>query len=246
MELKIMTFNIRHGKGMDKNHNLQRISQVLKNSKADIIGLNEVDKEFSKRSEFVDQAEWIAKDLNMGYVFGPSITRRGKKEGDIRQYGSAILTRFPIITSDNYPFDFLPRIVEDRSLLKVIVEIEKREVAIYITHLSFAPFLHSKQTEFILERVTQDVKPSVIMGDWNMKPYSSSWKLVTEQLKDTWEEQQGNGGSGYTFPSRRPRMKLDYIFMNDFFEVLEAKVVETNSKASDHLPLSTTLRLLHN
>ncbi len=228
---------------MDKKHDLQRISHVLKHSNADIIGLNEVDKEFSKRSEFVDQAEWIAKDLNMGYVFGPSITMEGNEEGGIRQYGSAILTRFPIKKSDNYPFDFLPRIVEDRALLKVIAEIENHEVAIYITHLSFAPFLHTKQTEFILKQVTQDLKPSIIMGDWNMKPYSSSWRLVTEQLKDTWEE-HGNGSPGYTYPSKRPRMKLDYIFTNDFFEVVEANVVKTNRKASDHLPLSTTLKII--
>jgi endonuclease/exonuclease/phosphatase family metal-dependent hydrolase len=41
-----MTFNIRHGKGMDKRENLERIAKVINKNSVDIIGLNEVDKHF--------------------------------------------------------------------------------------------------------------------------------------------------------------------------------------------------------
>jgi endonuclease/exonuclease/phosphatase family metal-dependent hydrolase len=41
-----MTFNIRHGKGMDKRVNLERIAKVINKNSVDIIGLNEVDKHF--------------------------------------------------------------------------------------------------------------------------------------------------------------------------------------------------------
>ncbi|WP_257349705.1 endonuclease/exonuclease/phosphatase family protein [Pseudalkalibacillus decolorationis] len=243
MDLKILTFNIHHGKGMDKKLDLKRISQIIDESNADIIGLNEVDKQFSKRSEYMDQAEWIANKLKMDYVFGPAITMEGKRKDDIRQYGSTILTRFPILDSENHPFDFLPSIIEDRSLLEVTLEIDKQEVAVYVTHLSLAPFLHGKQTEFILKQVNKQKTPSIIMGDWNMKPYSSSWRLITKQLKDTWVEHQTKGDCGYTYPSNRPRMKLDYIFTNKEFEVINSKVLIHEKEASDHLPLLTTLKL---
>ncbi|MGP4078802.1 endonuclease/exonuclease/phosphatase family protein [Pseudalkalibacillus sp. R45] len=242
MELKIMTFNIRHGKGTDKKLDLQRIIKVLMDSDADIIGLNEVDKQFSKRSEFMDQSETIAGALEMEYVFGPAITMKSEREDKCRQYGSAILTRFPILKSTNHPFDFLPGIVEDRALLEVLIEVGSKAVAVYTTHLSLAPFLHGRQTEFIVAHVTKKNRPAILMGDWNMKPYSSSWRSVTEQLNDTWFEQHGDKKDGHTYPSKRPRMKLDYIFTNGFFEVIDAKVIKENKKASDHLPLFTTLK----
>ncbi|WP_221566831.1 endonuclease/exonuclease/phosphatase family protein [Alkalihalobacillus sp. TS-13] len=242
MELKIMTYNIRHGKGTDKKLDIHRIIKVLMDSDADIIGLNEVDKQFSKRSEFMDQAESIASALEMAYVFGPAITMKSGGEGECRRYGSAILTRFPILKSTNHPFDFLPGIVEDRALLEVLIEIESKTVAVYTTHLSLAPFLHGRQTDFIIDHVTKKNIPTIIMGDWNMKPFSSSWRSVTEQLNDTWFEQHGDKELGHTYPSKKPRMKLDYIFTNEFFQVKDAKVLKENKKASDHLPLCTTLK----
>ena len=55
-----MTFNIHHGKGVDKQANLSRIAEVIDICNADIIGLNEVDRHFSKRSLYEDQAGWLA------------------------------------------------------------------------------------------------------------------------------------------------------------------------------------------
>ena len=41
-----MTYNIHHGKGIDKQTDLHRIADIIEKSKADIIGLNEIDKKF--------------------------------------------------------------------------------------------------------------------------------------------------------------------------------------------------------
>ncbi|WP_338453008.1 hypothetical protein R4Z09_14730 [Niallia oryzisoli] len=46
MEIKVMTFNIHHGKGVDKQVDLYRIADVIENRHADIIALNEVDNNF--------------------------------------------------------------------------------------------------------------------------------------------------------------------------------------------------------
>jgi len=42
--VKILTYNIRHAKGMDGKVSLHRISLVIEESKADIVALQEVDK----------------------------------------------------------------------------------------------------------------------------------------------------------------------------------------------------------
>ena len=49
-----MTYNIHHGKGIDKVVDLKRIADVITQSGAEIIGLNEVDIHFSNRSHFVN------------------------------------------------------------------------------------------------------------------------------------------------------------------------------------------------
>ena len=69
-----MTFNIHHGKGIDKQRDLSRIAEVIEKSDVDIIGLNEVDKHFSKRSLFEDQTMWLAEQLNTEYFFSPSLS----------------------------------------------------------------------------------------------------------------------------------------------------------------------------
>lgn len=240
MNLKLLTFNIHHGKGIDKKLDLDRIIRIISNANADIIGLNEVDKQFSKRSNFMDQAKYIANALNMQYVFGPAI--KIEKEKGIRQYGNALMTRYPIISSKNYPFDFLPRVVEDRALLEVKVKAGNQDLSAYVTHLSFAPFLHRKQTTFILNHIKKQQTLSMIMGDWNMNPYSKSWRYVVSQLKDTWIDSR-NPDQGYTYPSNSPQKRLDYIFVSKEFKVSDVKVITNNHLTSDHLPLQTTIKL---
>ena len=55
-----------------------------------------------------------------------------------------------------------------------------------VTHLSLNPFLHRKQTEFILDQLHHYPHPIIIMGDWNMKPGSSGWRRLTDKVQDTW------------------------------------------------------------
>src|SRR3954463_14774566 len=102
-----MTFNIHHGKGLDKQINLTRIAEVIKNSSADIIGLNEVDKQFSKRSFHVDQISWLAKQLNFEQAFSPSLIIDHKNSLNPKQYGNALLSRYPIISTVGHSFNYI-------------------------------------------------------------------------------------------------------------------------------------------
>ena len=48
--IRVMSYNIHHGEGIDGKLDLKRIGDIIKNSNADIIGLQEVDKNFGSRS----------------------------------------------------------------------------------------------------------------------------------------------------------------------------------------------------
>lgn len=71
--LDVMTFNIHHAQGTDDALDLQRIADVVKESGADVIGLQEVDNHYSGRSNWADQPAELAAMLGYHVVFGANI-----------------------------------------------------------------------------------------------------------------------------------------------------------------------------
>ncbi|MFS0864408.1 endonuclease/exonuclease/phosphatase family protein [Fredinandcohnia sp. 179-A 10B2 NHS] len=237
--IKVMTFNIHHGKGTDKKLELNRIKDVIYSSGADIIGLNEVDKNFSKRSNYVDQIELLANELHYFYAFSPSLSKKSRKtEYEYHQYGNALLSRYPLKHSQNHLLNYLPRVIEGRSVLEAAIEVNEKILNVFVTHLSLNPITHWLQSSFILNKLEA---PAIILGDWNMKPYSRNWKRVTKNFEDVWEEK--GSGLGNTYPSTKPRMRLDYIFISHDLKTVDVKVIDQIPFASDHLPLVATLSI---
>ncbi|MBB2479513.1 endonuclease/exonuclease/phosphatase family protein [Bacillus sp. APMAM] len=241
MDITVMTYNIHHGKGSDKHTDLYRIADVIKKSKADIVGLNEVDRNFSLRSNYEDQIYWLAKQLNMYQGFSPSISLSSQKRSHVREYGNAILSRYPIITNNSYTFHLKPGLAEPRSLHEAFIQINGRQVRFYVSHLSLNSFLHRKQSNFILQKFNKSSYPTIIMGDWNMKPGSKKWCHITKSFQDVWE--LAGNGKGFTYPSQKPRLRLDYLFVSQEVEVVNVEVFNLLSIASDHLPLKATLSI---
>lgn len=238
LKIRAMTFNIHHGKGTDKKADLGRIGEIIALCNADIIGLNEVDSYFSKRSLYEDQAGWLAKEFKMDYVFCPSICKRPRHLPEERQFGNALLSRFPIIAKQSRSFS-IPGFTEGRSVLEARVQIDQLSLKILVTHLSLNPILHRKQTDYIISCYQHDSNPAILMGDWNMKPGSKGWKKLTKEFQDVWEA--AGKGTGCTYPSYRPRSRLDYIFISRDLKVMDAKVVKKIPEASDHFPVTATL-----
>lgn len=241
--LRVMSFNIHHGKGTDQKVDLKRIGDFIHKMGAEIIALNEVDKYFSKRSRFVNQAAWIAENLQMNYVFGPAISIPKKDQQKKREFGNACLSKQPIVAAKNHPFDFIPKLLEDRALLEVKIRVGHQPIKILITHLSLAPFLRHRQVQYIKEIVHEESTPVIVMGDFNMKPYSSGWMEMTNVtgLVDICETTKPK--TFLTYPSTRPKIKLDYIFTSTHFIVKSVEVPIHASHISDHLPLMADLEL---
>lgn len=237
--IKVMTFNIHHGKGGDKQTDLYRIAEVIDKCNADIIGLNEVDRHFSKRSFYEDQAAWLSDQLKMDVAFSPSISISSKHSAEIREFGNALLSRFPIVKKNDHLFNNIYGMIEGRSLLDATIRINDQPIQINVTHLSLNPFLHKKQTDFIVSHHQKTSNPTILLGDWNMKPGSKGWRKLIGKFQDAWAI--GGKGAGCTYPSFRPRLRLDYIFASHDFQIVDAKVITELPLASDHLPVTATL-----
>jgi hypothetical protein len=59
-ELSVMTYNIQHGAGEDDRLDLRRIADEIRSGGVEVPALQEVDRHWSARSDFVDQAQWLA------------------------------------------------------------------------------------------------------------------------------------------------------------------------------------------
>ncbi len=105
--MKIISYNIQFGRGLDSKVDLKRICEIVNG--ADLICLQEVDSGWL-RSGNVDQAEAISDILSdYYYVYGSSFdvdqsykTRDGRVMNQRRRHGDMILSRWPIISSRTY------------------------------------------------------------------------------------------------------------------------------------------------
>lgn len=241
MEFKALTFNIHHGRGLDGKLNLRRIAEVIQESRADLIGLNEVDRSFSRRSGYVDQVCWLSDKLNLYHAFGAAVTTSPNRTS-IGQYGNAFLSRYPIVKHINHTFSSSNRrFVEGRSLLEADVLFQKQLLKVFVTHLSLNPWKRSQQVDMILSKCKQTELPVILMGDWNMQPETKIWRKVTSSFIDVCYF--AHQSPCRTFPSLRPKVQLDYIFVSEHFHIDSVQVINHSRKASDHMPIKAELRL---
>jgi endonuclease/exonuclease/phosphatase family metal-dependent hydrolase len=238
--LRAASFNIHHGVGVDGLLNLERIATVVEDTHPDVIGLQEVDRHFGERSDFVDQARWLADRLDLHVVFGANLDLEPLTPGaPRRQYGTAILSRYRIREWRN---TLLPRPAggEQRGLLEAVVNVRGVRVRAYNTHLQ-----HNSQEERLaqvaaIRSIVAEARESVVLvGDLNATPDSPEIGAITEDLADAWA--QAGEGDGFTYDAETPHARIDYVLTSSDIVARTAAVV--TSDASDHLPVVADLVL---
>lgn len=238
--LRVMTFNIHHGEGPDGRLDLARIAQTIRAEDPDVVGLQEVDRHWSARSDFVDQASWLARELNMHVVFGANLNLDPPApDRPRRQYGTAILSDWPILDWNN---TYLPRYDghEQRGLLYARVVVRGVPVRVYNTHLQHNNAAERlAQVQAIQSIVGTPDESVVLMGDLNATPQASEIRALADDLVDAWAA--AGVGDGYTYSTENPTKRIDYVMTSDDVVVRTAAVV--SSDAADHLPVVTNVAL---
>jgi len=98
LPLRVMTYNIAAGYS-----DLDRTSEAIRASAADLVALQEVDVHWGQRSGFIDQAAAVAARLKMQFRFARIYQLPGANaSAPAREYGVALLSRFPIVEWSNH------------------------------------------------------------------------------------------------------------------------------------------------
>ncbi|SDZ78465.1 Metal-dependent hydrolase, endonuclease/exonuclease/phosphatase family [Thalassobacillus cyri] len=237
VKVKVMSYNIHHAEGVDGELDLGRIAEVIKESKADVIGLQEVDNHWSSRSDFQDQAKQLAERLDMFYAYGANLDIESSDEDEPnRQYGTAILSSYPILESENH---FLPKIgdTEQRGLLEARINVKGTHINVFNTHLALTTEERNLQVEEIIDIANEADGPNVIMGDLNALPDSEELQPLYHHYQDAFADQP----EAYTYPAADPTKRIDYIFTSNALKPSQSVVMDT--LASDHLPITTDIYL---
>jgi endonuclease/exonuclease/phosphatase family metal-dependent hydrolase len=243
-EVTVLVYNIHAGKDAGGRDNLARVAEVVRGSGADLVLLQEVDRN-TQRSGPTDQPATLARLTGYSVAFGRTIGFQG---GD---YGIALLSRWPIVQDTLIPLAVTAppgQTVanrEQRGVLVAEVAAPGGALTVLNTHLDASgnDVWRMQEIEGVL-RVANTIRgsgmPLLLGGDFNSRPESPiHGSLRTAGFRDAWPE--CGTGDAMTFPAASPNRRIDYLYLTGATRCLDARVLP--GEASDHRALLIHVRL---
>lgn len=230
--LRILTYNVhRCNPPGTKIIDIPAIANVVKQSKADVVALQEIDVNTIRSGKDIHEAEAIAKLCGMYVCFGKAIDFSGGA------YGVAVLSKYPISAVQNHllPKDADPK-TEQRTLLIAEISISsKKKFYFASTHLDVENEANRiLQINEIQKRANAVSQPFFIGGDFNDTTNSKAIQVFDQHFQRSCET------CAPTFPQDIPITTIDFIA----FHKKHAKKIKTirhevlvEKYASDHRPI---------
>ena len=191
--LRLTSYNIQHGEGLDKKIDHARQARILRKAHADVAAIQEVDS-VTRRNGGLYSLEEIGRKAKMHSTFAPAIKFQGGK------YGIGILSKKKPISVHRIP---LPGREEPRMLLVA----EFKHYVIACTHLSLTEEDRMASIPIIVEEAQKWQKPFLLMGDLNDEPGSPFYKEMEKHALFL------NPSYDKTFPADAPNICIDHVAM---------------------------------
>jgi len=229
--LTIVSYNVHECVGTDGQRDPERVARLIRELKADVVGLQEVD--FSplngKKSY---QLNYLSQATGLHAVAGPTIRRVDA------EFGNALLTRAEINALQLHDVSFPGR--QPRGVMDAVIAFENKTVRVLVTHLG----LHARERKHQVQRLlkilnqNQGIDCTILLGDIN------EWRPQGFAIR-TFNARLGKGISARTFPSFYPVFALDRIWVSPRAALVERTIPHHRLAriASDHLPVRTIIDL---
>ncbi len=234
--LRVLSYNIRSGLGIDRRVDLGRIAGVIASFEPHIVALQEVDVGRPRSGE-ADQPAELATRLGMRSHFEMCIERGGER------YGIATLTSLPLVGTRRVSLPHEPhrKRSEPRCALVTRLAWPSRsalEVDVVNTHLSCVPAERPAQVAAIVRELPgQEV---ILAGDFNCAPGSAPFRALCDGMRSA-------TAGARTFPSWLPIAPIDHILVRGPLDVVRGGRWTRGPvrRASDHLPVFAELEYRH-
>ncbi|HAL94453.1 MAG TPA: endonuclease/exonuclease/phosphatase [Chitinophagaceae bacterium] len=265
--IRVVSWNVARFIELARNNNKgsttrKKMLSLLKEQRADVLCLQEF--YTSENPEFYDNIRAIQQTLGFRYYYFPF-----DKDGDRNYYSSIIFSKFPIVDSSflRYPrpsqpealvqadikigpdtIRFFTTHLQSQRFDKIdywrMQKIKSREDSLVyhsipiVAKLKRGIVIRSMQADIIDQVRNNSPYPVVITGDLNDVPNSYTYFKVRGSLKDAFLEK--GYGIGRTFRSLSPTLRIDYIFTDSRFSVVQFK--REKKDYSDHYMIVADIR----
>ncbi len=232
VEIKVMSFNIRHGEGIDETSNLLGILKIIKDEKPDLVALQAVDSLVSdKNTQF--QLRQLAVQTGMHYVYGVTdLSENGAQ-------GVGILSVWPFEKTQTINLPSNPGSDPKILLCGLIKHSRGLTFRICTSRLEYASVLdRALQAAYINRMLEESIQPVLLGMDMGAKPNEQPYFSFRKNWQDA-----GHGSLFQTWNEGLPGDRLDYIFvlLNNKVRVKDYKVIKKYPKVSDHFPVVATI-----
>jgi len=246
MKLHITTYNIHKGfSHFNLRMMVHELRRQLQTLDADIVFLQEVQGDNPHHAQrlpdwpVAPQYEFLADKVWPDFAYGRNAVY---EHGD---HGNAILSRYPIISSENQ--DISDHRFEQRGLLHCEVAVERFHLHCLCVHLGLLARGRGRQLKALTARVLRLVPstaPLIVAGDFNDWHNKAGQYLVSALgVTDVFHDLHGR--TARTYPSGIPLLRLDRIYARGFRVCgVEVHHGQPWSRISDHAALSAELEFL--
>lgn len=225
--VRIATWNIRGGVGLDGRFDLDRIVNLIKRAAPDIVALQEVD---SRRGAGAAEHPFgfLCRALGAHSVEAKSIIG---SDGD---YGQILISRWPLSGMKIHDISVPTR--EPRRAIEAQIHAPCGTLRLIATHLGLTFRERHNQTRTLVELARPSPLTTVMMGDFNDWLWRGSVQNAINRALPgrTWHR---------TFPSFLPLIRLDRIYCRPREALVRSWTDRSGRIASDHLPLFADVKL---
>lgn len=238
--LRILSYNIHYGQGNDGVYDLERLAEVIKAVKPDLVALQEVDV-MVRRSGKVHQSSKLGELCGLKSFYGPT----QHYEGGL--YGNAVLTNLPVLEVLIQPLPYTDATPDLTTYPRAAIAVtvtgpDGKPLKFISTH-----FQHNVESDRVAQAhainelfaADEETIPTILAGDMNATPEAEPVQVLLTKWRNAIDE-----AAAPTVPSQAPTSRIDYIFYHSAsqFRVEESRVIEEGA-ASDHRPVFAVLTL---
>lgn len=224
--LRVATWNMHGGVGLDGRFAPERIARVIGELDADVIALQE----FGSRDAGFDMAAHLECAGAARAIVMPTFQKCGS------DFGNVVLTRWPASAITCHALGVDGR--EPRNAIDLVVDYGQGTLRVIATHLGLRVAERSHQIACLRALLDPPSPlPTILLGDFN------EWR--PRSVPREFDPYFGPSPTPATFPSPCPIAALDRIWVtpNQARVDLRAHKSRAARIASDHLPLIATLEL---
>ena len=232
--VRVATYNIHRGRGLDGRTRLERIAAVLAAIDADVVALQEV---VGVSPMKAGQAAELGAALGMGWVMAPTRHLR------TALFGNVVLSRFPV--RHHLQYDLTWKTCEHRGVQRVDVDLDGETLHVYNVHLGTSLLERRFQAQRLASLVhdRRVPGPKIVLGDFNEWARGLATDILAQRLHSI--DLRKHLRRVRTYPGFFPILHLDHIYYEGHVEVVKVTLPRDRLSlmASDHLPLVADLKI---